>query len=116
MSSTTACAASRAKPTGTDSSEIQTGMFMSDPVVRPRTKLSWKMSQPQIVTMTEKTVMKTSAATTQTRCQTTGSRLVTAFTVMCRRVARTCAMARRQPQIRQSWLSSAAQIVGLMKK
>ena len=53
---------------------------------------------------------------TQTRCAETGKSAVTAFTVMWRRMFRTQPMDSRQPQIRHNWLSSAAQMVGLMKK
>ena len=53
---------------------------------------------------------------TQTRCAGTGKSAVTAFTVMWRRMFRTQPNESRHPQIRQSWLSSAAQMVGLIKK
>ncbi len=53
---------------------------------------------------------------TQMRCAETGKSAVTAFTVMWRRMFRTQPNDSRHPQIRQSWLSSAAQMVGLIKK
>lgn len=53
---------------------------------------------------------------TQKRCAETGKSAVTAFTVMWRRMFRTQPNESRHPQIRQSWLSSAAQMVGLIKK
>ena len=84
--------------------------------MRPRSKLSQKIAQPCQAVTPEKAATQAMASASVQRRAAAGRRATSASTAMCRRASSAQAIDSSTPQIRQSWLSSAAQMVGAVNR